>query len=179
MNNLVQYIIIAVSSLGLIWYFICLFMLGSKPTTPGQAADMFGIFQSLSLTTISSTLATFIGMLLGLNTVSGNITQQAVTAAAPDKTAGMINAALSSSLQWWAAVLYVLSIVIALYFLFKHRDKTDSAVANLGKSLLGLIIGVMAIALNLPTPPPPPSTACAKSAPEFFATAQIKPSHLQ
>lgn len=56
-------------ALGMAWYFLCLFRIGKFPT----ATDKNGLrqFQEMSVTTISTILATFVGVVLGLQGISG------------------------------------------------------------------------------------------------------------
>jgi hypothetical protein len=154
--TLLEVVVLIVGSAGLIWYYVSLFSLGLKPLDVGQTADGFRQFMSLSLTSIAVTLSTFVGMLLGVRTVSNVIKEEAQAAsgaaaqAVTPQVQQLASGALTTDIQWWAAAVYVLSILIALYFWYRNGDKTDPAVSNLGKSLLGLVAGALAIALNLP-----------------------------
>ena len=141
----------------LLWYFICLFSIGTAPLPTGTTPDDFRGFMSLSLTTIGASLATFIGMLLGIKQVGDVVRAEKST---PDQTGQQTTGgvqmqrltagALTTNLQWVAAALYVISLGIALWFWHLHGDKTDPAVTNLGKTLLGLLGGALVIVLNLP-----------------------------
>lgn len=153
--SLLEAIVLIVGASGLIWYYFSLFALGLKPLDPGQAAESFRQFMSLSVTSIGVTLATFVGMLLGVRSISNAVKEETqtvsetVSSAAP-QVQQLASGALTTNLQWYAAGAYVLSIFIALYFWWRAGDKTDPAISNLGKSLLGLVAGALAIALNLP-----------------------------
>jgi hypothetical protein len=61
---------------GLSWYYVCLFGVGWKPPATGAASNAFRQFMSLSLTTIGVSLATFVGMLLGVRGASQSFQQQ-------------------------------------------------------------------------------------------------------
>jgi hypothetical protein len=142
---------------GLIWYYVSIFSLGRNPRDANQPQTTFQQFMSLSVTSIGVSLATYVGMLLGLQSVSETAkNQMAMTSAkfsfesvAPE-VRRIIEGTLVSNLQWCAAALYVVSLFCALYFWKRGGDKTDPAVSNLGKSLLGLIAGALAIALTPP-----------------------------
>lgn len=144
-----DYIIISVSIIGLIWYYLCIIALGWKPAEKDTPAAGFRTFMSLSVTTIGTSLAAFFGMLIGLKTVSGSFEGVQDGSAAVQNAAHAVNTALSGSLQWVAAGLYVLSLVLGLYFWWRGDARTDPAILNLGKSFLGLIAGVIAIALRI------------------------------
>ena len=155
-TSLREIIIVGVGSAGLIWYYVSLFTLGLKPAAADTPSTTFRQFMSLSVTSIGVTLATFMGMLLGIRTISnavkeevGQATANAIAPAA-SQIQQLASGALTTNLQWWAAGFYILSLVIALVFWYRGGDATDPAVSNLGKSLLGLVAGALAIALNLP-----------------------------
>ncbi|MBX9579869.1 MAG: hypothetical protein K2X87_06130 [Gemmataceae bacterium] len=57
-------LLVAVGAVGMVWYFLCLLGLGFRP--PGPSPSPFQQFQGLSVTTISTTLATFVGLFLGI-----------------------------------------------------------------------------------------------------------------
>ena len=148
-------IVLAFGIFGLVWYFVCLFMIGLKPLPPGQNPDGVRQFQTLSITTISVTLATFVGMLLGITGVSQNVQQEApntVALTATPQLQQLAQGTATTTLQWLCAALYLLSLVLALVFLLRHRDKTDPVISNLAKSLLGIAGGALSVWLNLPTP---------------------------
>jgi hypothetical protein len=148
---------------GLVWYYTCLISIGYWPLEPGETADAFRQFMSLSVTTIAVSLATFVGMLLGIRGVSENARKgvkalrgvgEAHAVAAQLSQAspilqGLLEGSLTTRLQWSAAGLYVLSLLIALGLWWHGGDATDPAVSNLAKSILGLIGGALSIVLNL------------------------------
>jgi Na+/H+-translocating membrane pyrophosphatase len=133
---------------GLIWYYVSIFSLGRNPRDANQPQTTFQQFMSLSVTSIGVSLATYVGMLLGLQSVS-ETAKFSFESVAPE-VRRIIEGTLVSNLQWCAAALYVVSLFCALYFWKRGGDKTDPAVSNLGKSLLGLIAGALAIALTPP-----------------------------
>ena len=63
-----------IGSVGMVWYFVCLILVGLWPRA-GAARTGFDEFMGISITTISVSLATFVGMLLGLQKVSRDINQ--------------------------------------------------------------------------------------------------------
>jgi hypothetical protein len=153
---------LALGVVGLAWYYYCLLAIGWKPRVHGQKDGSFREFMSLSVNTIGVSLATFVGMLLGLAQVTQQVTdrlQGEAAVAAPVAggaaaahvafSAFTLNALTLSQLQWIAAALYVLSLLLALWLWRRGGDATDPVVSNLGKSLLGLIGGALAIVLNL------------------------------
>jgi hypothetical protein len=136
---------VALGVIAVAWYYVCLFAIGNGPMPGNASADAFRGFMSLSMTTIGSSLATFVGMLLGLQ-------QAAETVRHKDPTGQGRASGITTKLQWASAALYVLSLVIALLFWYRNGDKTDPAVSNLGKTILGLLGGALAIVLNLSPP---------------------------
>lgn len=143
--------------LALVWYFYCLIYLGTTkaaPVDPNRSAAVaspsdsggapetpmsFRSFASFSLTTIGASLATFVGMLLGL--------KQAGEAMAATGNKAASGAVSTSPLQWIAAALYVVSLLVALWF-WKQQGAPDPAVLGLAKSTLGLLGGALAVVLN-------------------------------
>jgi hypothetical protein len=112
---------------------------------------------SLSITTISVSLATFVGMLLGLRRVNEEIQKGVAEASAV--VGGRAAAALPrlqdvaqsvnpNMLQGVAAASYIISLVFALYFWWRGGRDTDPSISKLGQSLLGLIGGALAVILN-------------------------------
>jgi hypothetical protein len=145
-------LLLAFGAIGLLWYYICLFVIGLQLSSDPSVAN-FREFMSLSITTIAVSLATFVGMLLGFRGVSEQI-QEGMREIQPDhkvaRFAQIAQGTGGSRLQWIAAGLYALSLLLALYFWWHGGDKTDSAIVNLGKSLLGLIGGALSVLFNLP-----------------------------
>jgi hypothetical protein len=144
---------------GMLWYYICLLVIGFQ-TSKDQSTTGFRQFMSLSITTISVALATFVGMLLGVQVISDEIKEGAphvATAAAANPPAvKTLNAAVKTAtggtlyIQWVASCLYVVSIVLALFCWWYRGDaKSDPAIVNLAKSLLGLVAGALSILLKL------------------------------
>ncbi len=145
-------LVFLLGAVGLVWYYLCLFSVGLKPS--GEQPSNFRQFETLSITTISVSLATFVGSLLGLKTAATQVIEdnsQALQAPPPVAVSifKQFTSNLSvSDLQWACAGLYVLSLLLAIAFWARGRDKTDPAISNLGKSLLGLVGGALAIALK-------------------------------
>jgi len=61
-------LILVLGIVGIVWYYVCLLRIGWKPPAAG-AASGFEQFMTLSITTIAVSLATFVGMFLGLQNV--------------------------------------------------------------------------------------------------------------
>src|SRR5262249_21693850 len=137
--------------IGLGWYYVCIVVIGFRTSTdPADAA--FRAFMSLSITTISVTLATFVGMLLGIRSISDRIQQgvNQVPAAAPPALQQLATDAKGTLMQWIACGVYAGSLLLALYCWWYYGEKTDPAIVNLGKSFLGLIGGALTVLINQP-----------------------------
>ncbi len=156
-------LIVSAGAIGLLWYYICLCDMGFHPTPQGQTATGFRQFQSLSITTISVSLATYVGYAIGLPSVqsvtdnANKIADAAVAAVPAASAASAAQAAASavsasiptvSALQVGSAAMYVVSLLVAVGFYWKSKDETEPAVTGLAKSLLGFVAGVFSIALN-------------------------------
>lgn len=120
---------------GLAWYYLCLFDLGLHPTAANTQAGGYRQFQSLSVTTISVSLATYVGYVVGLPSSS---------------TAGSAGNGSVGQLQVASALLYVASLLVAVFFYARTKDQTEPAITGLAKSLLGFVAGVFSISLNVP-----------------------------
>jgi hypothetical protein len=127
----------------IVWYYICIIYLGFVHPEPDPAVDpAFRHFLSSSIATLSTTLAAYVGMIIGVQTASR----------APDtnKFAAVFASTQTpvTPVQGWAAVSYVLSVIIALFAWWYH-PKPDPAIASLGNSFLGLAGGALAVILNV------------------------------
>lgn len=120
---------------GLAWYYLCLFDLGLHPTAANTQAGGYRQFQSLSVTTISVSLATYVGYVVGLPSSA---------------TAGSASTGSVGQLQVASALLYVASLLVAVFFYARTKDQTEPAITGLAKSLLGFVAGVFSISLNVP-----------------------------
>jgi hypothetical protein len=145
--QLKDWLIVCVGSMGLLWYYLCIADLGFRPTQKDQTPTGFRQFQSLSVTTISVSLATYVGYVIGLPTAS-DIAAKAV--AAGSSATAIASTGTVSNLQAGSAMLYVLSLVTAVYFYYKKKDETEPAITGLAKSLLGFFAGVFSVALTVP-----------------------------
>jgi len=147
-------VVVAFGVIGLSWYYVSLFALGSGwPFAP--KSNELREFMSLSVTTISVSLATFVGMLLGYTRVSDEAQREAKDTVDVDRKSRLVRFAEDNSgtiLQWISVILYAASLVLAIFFWQTESNdkKTDPAIVNLGKSLLGVIGGSLAVILNLP-----------------------------
>lgn len=126
-------------AVAIIWYFVCLISLGFHPADTGT----FHQFMSYSVTTLGATLATFVGMLLGIRQIA-----RASAGALPASQAKLGEQLTTTSLQWWAAGLYLLSLFIAIAF-WAAGNPVDPAIENLAKSLIGLVGGALTVSLNV------------------------------
>jgi hypothetical protein len=156
-----ELLIRVIAVVGLAWYFICVFHLGLRPTPKDKQANGFRQFQALSVTTISVSLATFVGFVIGLkgkehipsSTPAGATTTNIARAASQPDTgviSKIVETASYADLQWWSAGLYVVSLILALWFYYRTQDNTEPAITGLAKSLLGFVAGVLSIALTVP-----------------------------
>ena len=152
----------AIAIVGLSWYYICVIQLGLKPTPKDTTPNGFRQFQALSVTTISVSLATFVGFVIGLkgtehipssstNLSAAGSAASAASASMTETAAKVASSASFGDLQWWSAGLYVLSLVLALWFYSRTQDSTEPAITGLAKSLLGFVAGVLSIALSGPS----------------------------
>ncbi len=106
----------------------------------------------LSLSTLSGTLATYVGMVLGVKTTERPSNSNALAALIQTRDTSI------SWLQGLAAMAYVISLLIALYAWYQNQGSPDPTIVALGKSFLGLIGGVLAVVLNInPNPNPNPN----------------------
>jgi hypothetical protein len=138
-----NYLIAAIGSIAIGWYYICLFYLGFIHPQPDAAvSETFRQFMATSLETLSGTLATFVGMILGVQSAS------AERNANPLATVLQTRATPVTKLQAIAAIAYVLSLLTAL-FAWWYVPVANPTVVALGKSVLGLIGGVLAVVLNV------------------------------
>ena len=72
-NETKAIVIFVIGSFGMLWYFYCLIDIGARPQPNQTNPGGFRAFQILSITTIGTSLATVVGLLLGLRDVSENI----------------------------------------------------------------------------------------------------------
>jgi hypothetical protein len=153
-----QWFLVVISSIAMVWYYICIVSVGSNPPAElGVGGTQFRQFMTVSITTISVTLATFVGMLLGFQYVHSDINagvNQVKEAAGAGVAGGLprlqtvAQTVSPNLLQFVAGVAYVLSLVLAVYYWWSYQDRTDPAISNLAQSLLGLFGGALAVFLN-------------------------------
>jgi hypothetical protein len=161
-------LLFAIGSAAIVWYFISISWVGlpstlkSKDPVTQQTAENKATakqanvgdtgpdrnpmtmeqFMKFSITAISGTLATFIGMVLGFGQISAAGTS-------PNSSVLQI-----SGLQKVAAWAYFVSLVYALV-LWNLDSETDVVIRYLGQSILGLFGGALAVILNVDKPPTP------------------------
>jgi hypothetical protein len=132
--------IIGVLAIG--WYYLCLLYLAFlQPSATADDPTGFREFMALSVSTLSGTLATFVGMLLGVQTASSQTSENKVTA--------FLAQTPISKLQMAAAIAYVVSLVIALVAWGWNQQGADTTIVALARSFLGLIGGALAVVLNV------------------------------
>jgi hypothetical protein len=164
---------------GVAWYFVCLLAVGNGWGT-GSDHDAFRSFMSLSITTIGAALATFVGLILGFQVVARGAGAGAGAGAAqggqgqggqgaPPAQGGppaqgappaqnapaarlqhLAETTKVSVVQWLVALLYLVSLLVALQMWGYAGDGIDESIKNLGKSFLGLVGGALSVLLNLP-----------------------------
>jgi len=142
-------LLIVIGALAISWYFVCIVYAGCTDVNGDAISKDMRQFMSVSITTISGTLATYLGMLLGF----GSALRRGRDGEQPSEQTSEPAAAVPqiSRMQAVAAVAYVVSLVVALgIWLATDETKLDSAVLNLGRSILGLFGGVLAVILNVP-----------------------------
>jgi hypothetical protein len=138
---------VLLGSVAIIWYYYCLFQIGLGAEDLNDKNELRS-FMSLSITSIGAALATFVGGLLGMRQLAGANQVNTVATSAPLSPA--VGADISA-MQWAATILYILSLLVALWLWKRNNGGTmDPAVTNLGKTLLGLMGGALAIVLNAP-----------------------------
>lgn len=133
--------------LAIIWYYFCLIKIGTGSINQGTN-QAFYQFMTTSLTSLGTSLATYVGMLLGLQSTELKVDKNISDVVEAAEITRDYNLA-TSDVQWAAAGLYVLSLLLAIFFWYRRGQNTDPAISNLGKSLLGLLAGALTIALNL------------------------------
>jgi hypothetical protein len=138
-----NWVVLLVGGGGLLWYLFCVFYLGWNPPIAGTPVVQFRQFMSFSVSTISASLATFVGMVVGLESAAGPVEN------ATDASRSILAA---TSLQWWCAGLYLVSLILALWLWWRQKAQNpDEVIVALGKSFVGLVVGALAIVLNTST----------------------------
>jgi hypothetical protein len=154
----------AIGAAAIVWYFISITWVASASLTPTsatkttqtnsqqtesmqQAQDDNALiqFMSFSVTTISGTLATYMGMVLGF----GQVAEQ------PGRLQNPPTVLQITTLQKAAAWFYFGSLIYALLFwsiAYHFGYRTDPVIENLGRSVLGLFGGALAVILNVDRP---------------------------
>lgn len=156
--QLKDWLIFIAGSVGLLWYYVCIIDMGLRPTPAGQQAPGFRQFQSLSITTISVSLSTYVGYVVGLPSESSTAVKAAAAsateAAVPASAIEIVKVATTATvnnLQLASAAMYVISLILAIYFYSRTKDNTEPGITGLAKSLLGFVAGVFSISLNVPS----------------------------
>ena len=142
-------LLFTIGATAIAWYFLCITLIGfeivtersvvpvATSTTNGPNKVDLRQFMEFSITAISGTLATYLGMVLGLGQTQANPGQQAQQQI--------------STMQKTAAWLYFGSLIyaLALWGYFYSENKTPpEVITSLGQSILGLFGGALAVLLN-------------------------------
>jgi hypothetical protein len=143
-------LVVFVGSIGMIWYFACLFLIGLDGIK--EDSQSFREFMSISLTTIATALATFVGAILGIKFIGDEIKKDknGQPKVLSDRLSLIKDLANGTIFQWVAAFAYVISLIIAVILWWMKGDKADPTIISLGKSLLGLVAGVITALSNAP-----------------------------
>jgi hypothetical protein len=147
-------LLFAIGTTAILWYFLSITCIafnliplpakGTEGTTSGMELRQF---MSFSVTTISGTLATYLGMVLGFGQKAGQPAAAPVPGAPPAAPIIQI-----SNLQKVAAWAYFFSLIYALAlwgFAPDTQPKVDIVITTLGQSILGLFGGALAVILNV------------------------------
>jgi hypothetical protein len=140
-------LLVIIGTIAVGWYFVSIIYLAfGHVRKPDEVDGRFLMsketsdFMALSVTTISGTLATYLGLVIGFRQLE---TTQASNTALPE----------SASISWLqaiAAYAYIASLLLALYlFVQDSNGSLHQTVKNLAISTLGILGGVMAVILNL------------------------------
>jgi hypothetical protein len=137
-------LILLIGSCAILWYYICLIFLGFVAPKPDPTTDeAFRQFMATSVSTLSGTLATYVGMILGVQTAAREPSVNRIAAVLQTRATPI------SGLQAIAAIAYVVSLFIALFAWWRNPSAPDPTIVALGKSLLGLIGGALTVILNV------------------------------
>jgi hypothetical protein len=120
--------------IAILWYYYCVFAIGFHWPI---ASESFREYMSLSVSTLGGTLATFVGMIFGVQTVK------------TIKGNAMEGFPLTV-LQWLATIAYVVSLIVAMFAWYRTSppNEVDPVIIALAKSFLGLVGGVLVVGLN-------------------------------
>lgn len=163
MIEMQRFLTLLVGGSGIAWYFLCIVAVGNNWVSDAEPFTSFRAFMSVSITTIGAALATFVGLILGFQVVSRGAAapapvqgQPPAPAPAPgegpaaDHLRRIAKATEVSGVQWLVALLYLVSLLVALQMWWRAGDTIDQAIINLGKSFLGLVGGALSVLLNMP-----------------------------
>lgn len=143
-ENLVK----SIGVLAFVWYYASILYIGfvARPVA-GSPPDTLREFMSVSVTTLSTTLATFVGMAFGFQQVT------AKAEAGPDVAAAATVVKLVPLTPWQTAAVqwYLGSLVLTLLFWAWKRNDCDPVLQNTARSLLGLLGGALAVVLSVRT----------------------------
>src|SRR5258708_17768540 len=101
-------LLIVIGALAISWYFVCIVYVGCTDVNGDAISKDMRQFMSVSITTISGTLATYLGMLLGF----GSALRRDRAGEQPSEQAGAVPQI--SRMQAVTAVAYVVSLVVAV-----------------------------------------------------------------
>jgi hypothetical protein len=135
--------VLTIGVVAILVYFGAIFYAGYEGIRgSGQQPVVVPEFISLTITTVSGTLATFLGMALGFKQASGAAKQ------ASSEFAKLLELSWPQTIAAW---VYILSLLLALGFWASSRFSNTTApiIQNLAKSILGLFGGALAVVLNV------------------------------
>jgi hypothetical protein len=161
MKQPANYLLVALISIGCIAFFAGIWM-ACRYTLNGDPGDMPTFISSL-VTSIAAVLATNLGAVLGIAK-----TQPAspFRMAATWNPANLLSGDTASVIQTIACYIYIAGLLAAAIVWGKCGFKEDNSIVplveQLSKSLAGVVVGALAVSLNIQTtptplmPPPPP-----------------------
>jgi hypothetical protein len=127
----------------IVWYYICIIYLGFLHPQPDPSIDeAFRHYLSSSISTLSTTLATYVGLIIGVQTASRAPGASKVAAVFSSKVTPVTN------VQGWAAISYLVSVFLAVGAWWYHPE-ADPSIKALGSSFLGLAGGALAVIRNV------------------------------
>jgi hypothetical protein len=134
-------ILVAIGAIAITIYYGAIIYAGILSVRSPNSEPEIPEFLSILITTVSGTLATFLGMALGFK-------QAHAAASSVPEVAKVLNLSLPQAIAAWA---YVVSLVVAVGFWAYCRFSKNTAltIQTLAKSLLGLFGGALAVLLNV------------------------------
>jgi uncharacterized membrane protein len=134
-------ILVAIGGIAITIYYGAIIYAGILSVRSPNTEPEIPEFLSILITTVSGTLATFLGMALGFK-------QAHAATSSVQEVAKVLDLSWPQAIAAWA---YVVSLVVAVGFWAYCRFSKNTAltIQNLAKSLLGLFGGALAVLLNV------------------------------